>query len=701
MEPPSTLDQRPAATGIEPLDAASDLKNPSINPRPGVPFPGEDRGHSLAEMARCDLDAALQLLTDRAQYITGASGAAIALRRDGKNDMLCRATTGSNAPELGALFSTEFGLSGESVRTRQPLRCDDAERDVRVNRDVCRQLGIASVVVMPVVNDDEVLGVFELFSERVNAFGERDLSAVRRLSEMVETAVRLAQAALNLPEQLRKNEISAPEVENLGAPQDQVMTAEVLEDIVLEETPGEEVILEEASGPTLPAAMESGVQSSDANILAEETVSQSLETGMRKPMAADAVAAELHQAQTEKIEVAQKEAKEARGSSLPAAEESIVPPAAVRIQSPVVRVPMQQSVRQAPEAETRKLAAETVAGLNQAQEDLLGKIEAAQKGTKEGKEVAWSQLLAGKEDSCQPTAVRIQPSEASVRAQDSVSQAPEAENPKPVTAESGGISQPPTSAREEVEPSAPTQPATPNKQLFWSAALNPAADASPEEADRSHVPPVLRGLHKCGSCGFPVSSGRVLCVECEEKKWRGQLRVPQAAGPTRPVATTAPVTVPAAENSRLVAAGEGSTITKKPAPIPASVSESLRQLQVGISPSAPVASGAVPKLEARAVAAAAQSAAVPVPAPSTQSSSAAPPALSTSSPVAASPIQSKVKTPLLPKTSVPVSQPLESSTDFVLSAGLEPSQSWLSANRYVIGVLLVVGVVVGAFFLLR
>jgi|GEM_PF-771322 len=698
MEPPSTLDHGPATTGIEPLDAASDLKNPSLNPRPSVPFPGEDRGHSLAEMARCDLDAALQLLTDRAQYITGASGAAIALRRDGKNDMLCRATTGSNAPELGALFSTEFGLSGESVRTRQPLRCDDAERDVRVNRDVCRQLGIASVVVMPVVNDDEVLGVFELFSERVNAFGERDLSAVRRLSEMVETAVRLAQAALNLPEELRKNEISAPEVENEvenpGAPQDQVMTAEVLEDIVLEETQGEEVILEEASGPTPPAAMESGVQSSDANILAEETVSP-------KPMAADAVAAELHQAQSEKIEVAQKEANKARGSSLPAAEESIVQPAAVRIQSPVVSVPTQQSVRQAPEAETRKLAAETVASLNQAQEDLLGKIEAAQEGTKEGKEVAGSQLLAAKEGSCQPTAVGIQPSEASVRAQDSVSQAPEAENPKPVTDESGGIPQPPPSAREEVEPAAPTQPATPKKQLFWSAALNPAAEASPEEADRSHVPPVLRGLHKCGSCGFPVSSGRMLCVECEEKKWRGQLRVPHAAGPPRPVATTAPVTVPAAENSRLVAPGEGSTITKKPAPIPASVSESLRQLQAGISPSAPVASGAVPKLEARAVAAAAQSAAVPVPAPSTQSSSAAPPALSTSSPGSASPIQSKVKTPLLPKTSGPVSQPLESSTDFVLSAGLEPSQSWLSANRYVIGVLLVVGVVVGAFFLLR
>src|SRR5260370_2292069 len=97
-------------------------------------FPGEDGGRSLGEMGERDLDAALQLLTDRAQYITGSTGAAIALRRNGGNDMQCRASTGSNAPELGALLSTEFGLSGESVRTRRILRCDDAERDARVHQ---------------------------------------------------------------------------------------------------------------------------------------------------------------------------------------------------------------------------------------------------------------------------------------------------------------------------------------------------------------------------------------------------------------------------------------------------------------------------------------------------------------------------------------------------------------------------------------
>lgn len=179
--------------------AAANALPPKLSEN-GPRFPGEDGGRSLAEMAHSDLDAALQLLAERAQYITGASGVAIALRRGAHNDMLCRASSGSKAPELGALLSTEYGLSGESVRTRQLLRCDDAERDPRVNRDVCRDLGIASVVVMPIVGEDRVLGVFELLSGKPRAFDERDLSALSRLAEMVETALMHAQLMPAIPE---------------------------------------------------------------------------------------------------------------------------------------------------------------------------------------------------------------------------------------------------------------------------------------------------------------------------------------------------------------------------------------------------------------------------------------------------------------------------------------------------------------------
>jgi putative methionine-R-sulfoxide reductase with GAF domain len=159
--------------------------------------PHEYHSVSLAELAESDLDAILQLLAERAEYITNATGAAIALR-DG-DAMVCRASAGSSAPVLGARLQVDSGLSGESIRTRQTLRCDDAENDSRVNRDSCRSFGIASLVVMPLVREQQVGGVFELFSDQPYAFSERDLDTLERLGDMVHTALQHAEAAVANP----------------------------------------------------------------------------------------------------------------------------------------------------------------------------------------------------------------------------------------------------------------------------------------------------------------------------------------------------------------------------------------------------------------------------------------------------------------------------------------------------------------------
>src|SRR6202451_1027445 len=153
----------------------------------------EDSGKSLTEMAQRDLEAALQLLAERAQYITGASGAAIALLEE--REMICRASAGPSAPELGAEVQVKSGLTGESVRTRQVLRCDDAETDTRVNRESCRALGIKSVMVVPMFREEEVIGVFELLADRANAFEQRDVTALERLAVMVQTGLEHADAA--------------------------------------------------------------------------------------------------------------------------------------------------------------------------------------------------------------------------------------------------------------------------------------------------------------------------------------------------------------------------------------------------------------------------------------------------------------------------------------------------------------------------
>jgi len=528
---------------------------------PSMRFPGEDGGRSLAEMAQHDLDAALQLLADRAQYITGANGAAIALRRDGKNDMQCRASTGANVPELGALLSTEFGLSGESVRTRQPLRCDDAERDPRVNREGCRQLGIASVVVMPVVNDDEVLGVFELFSGKVNAFGERDLSALQRLSEMVETAVRLARAAESVAEPSIAA-VSAAE----GAASPDVPDENVLDDDIL----GQETLV--AQNPVLELEAEpladAGSGDPEAEAFVEKESSGAALEGLRHPGADFSAGAGLG------------------GDSEALPEPSIA--------------------ARAPAAEPPVLVQSVV--------------------------------------------------------------------PPPIAP-----------LREERAPLPAVQTALPKKPLFWSAALSPEAE-KPAEADRSHVPPVLRNLRTCEACGFPVSPGRALCVECEEKRWRGQLKRPVA-----PLQSASPASEPKAPPFDSLRAGVLPKNARNGAP------------GLADSPSAPVA---------RLVAAAAASAAAGGPA--RQSVSAAEvsmPAAQAALPdsrvneskeVAGKQVVVALNPAVLETASV---APLETSEapspGFVLSAGLEPSQSWLSANKYIVGAILVVAATVVAIVLLR
>jgi len=164
--------------------------------RAGVIDPSRDQSRDQSNgssgLAETELDSALQLLVERAQYITGATGTALALP-DGE-EMVCRASAGSSAPAVGARLQVRSGLTSESISRRQLLRCDNAEIDPRVNLEACRALGIASIVVLPLLrHNGEVCGLFELFSDHPYAFEERDLVALERMADLTLTALDLAE----------------------------------------------------------------------------------------------------------------------------------------------------------------------------------------------------------------------------------------------------------------------------------------------------------------------------------------------------------------------------------------------------------------------------------------------------------------------------------------------------------------------------
>jgi len=77
--------------------------------------------------AEIDLEPAISMIAERAQALTGATGAAIALRKG--NEIVCSARTGRTAPDLGVRLQTDSGISADCVRTGEVVLCNDADRN--------------------------------------------------------------------------------------------------------------------------------------------------------------------------------------------------------------------------------------------------------------------------------------------------------------------------------------------------------------------------------------------------------------------------------------------------------------------------------------------------------------------------------------------------------------------------------------------
>jgi len=134
-----------------------------------------------------DLEPAISAITERAQHLTGATGAAIALRAG--DEIVCRARAGRTAPDLGVRLQTDAGISAEAVRSGEIMLCHDAERNPRVDLASCRRLGVRSILVSPLRHYRRTLGVFEVLSSCPGAFDERDVATMQLLSSMMVAAI--------------------------------------------------------------------------------------------------------------------------------------------------------------------------------------------------------------------------------------------------------------------------------------------------------------------------------------------------------------------------------------------------------------------------------------------------------------------------------------------------------------------------------
>jgi len=131
-------------------------------------------------------DNILGAIAVAAHSLTGATGAAVAMPRDGV--VVCVGRSGETAPELGARLNVDSGISGECLRTGVIMRCDDASRDFHVDAEVCRQLGLQSIAAVPLRGQFGRVGVLEAFSTESFAFTEDKMEVLGRLAGLAEAA---------------------------------------------------------------------------------------------------------------------------------------------------------------------------------------------------------------------------------------------------------------------------------------------------------------------------------------------------------------------------------------------------------------------------------------------------------------------------------------------------------------------------------
>lgn len=155
--------------------------------------PSRHHARRLAAQTACppveeiDLEPAIGIITERAQALTRASGAAIALRKG--SEVICRARAGRTAPDLGIRLQTDSGISAECMRTGEVVLCNDADLNPHVDRASCHRLGVRSILAAPLRQFQKTLGIFEVLSSAPNAFDHQDVATMQLLSSMMVAAI--------------------------------------------------------------------------------------------------------------------------------------------------------------------------------------------------------------------------------------------------------------------------------------------------------------------------------------------------------------------------------------------------------------------------------------------------------------------------------------------------------------------------------
>lgn len=134
-----------------------------------------------------DLGGVMQYVVEQVLSLIDADGGAIELAEDG--EMVYRAAAGIATDQLGLRLKIDASLSGLCVMTGDTLSCADTETDPRVDRIACQQVGLRSMIVMPLKHRGITVGALKAMFAQPNKFTQGDITLLGMLSEVVAAAM--------------------------------------------------------------------------------------------------------------------------------------------------------------------------------------------------------------------------------------------------------------------------------------------------------------------------------------------------------------------------------------------------------------------------------------------------------------------------------------------------------------------------------
>lgn len=159
----------------------------------------------LITRGELDVDGAMNLVADSAREVAGAAGVAIGLL-DGDR-LTYRAGSGCGAAYVGSWVGASLTVA-KTKASREILRVENAHTDRRIEGEVCRQFGAASLLILPIyvppIGRDRILAgvVMVLFSE-AHIFQESEIRTYRLMAGLIETALSpVNETERNLPTEL-------------------------------------------------------------------------------------------------------------------------------------------------------------------------------------------------------------------------------------------------------------------------------------------------------------------------------------------------------------------------------------------------------------------------------------------------------------------------------------------------------------------